>query len=111
MALKLNTNRTFTSPCTVHFQDETGKPASGSFGATYKVVPMDSLKDEHNSDKTLLDLVLVSVNESELELQDENGNRLTGDDLIRAVKNDPAISMALVSTYNEQITKKNLKRT
>ncbi|WP_417594975.1 hypothetical protein [Oceanospirillum sp.] len=111
MALKLNTNRTFNAPCTVYFQDENGKPASGSFGATYKVVPMDSLKDEHNSDKTLLDLVLVSVNESELELQDENGNRLTGDDLIRAVKNDPAISMALVSTYNEQITKKNLKRT
>lgn len=111
MALKLNTHRTFTAPCTVHFQDDNGKPASGSFGATFKVTALDALRDDANTDKSLLDLVLVGVNEEELELQDESGQRLTGEALLKAVKVDPAISMALVSTYNEQITKKNLKRT
>lgn len=111
MALKLNTHRTFNAPCTVHFQDDNGKPASGSFGATFKVAALDALRDDANTDKSLLDLVLVGVNEDELDLADENGQRLTGDALLKAVKVDPAISMALVSTYNEQITKKNLKRT
>lgn len=109
MALKMNAARKFSTPVTVHFHDDEGNPAQGSFGATFKVVPFDKLKEE--TDSTLLDLVLVSVNESDLELSAEDGQRLTGENLIHFVKNDPSISTALAATYNEAITKKNLKRT
>ena len=108
MALKINTARTFDASVTVHFHDDNGQPAKGTFGATFKVVPTDSLKDSEDS---FLDHVLVSVNESELELIGEDGQRLTGEALLSAVKVDPSISLAIVTAYNEQVAKKNLKRT
>ena len=107
--LKLNTTRTFPTPVTVHFQDESGKSQKGTFNATFKVMPVDQVTDESNSDKRLLDLVLVDV--SQIELVDEQGNTLEGDALLEACKNDPAISAAMMATYNEQLAKKNLKRT
>lgn len=105
--LKLNSTRTFPSPVTVHFVDEKGKSSSGTFNAVFKVVPTDQLTDENNSEKRLLDVVLVEV--SNIELTDEQGEALTGDALLEACKSDPSISSALTSTYGKQLTKKNLK--
>ena len=109
MPLKMNLSRQFGAPVTVHFHDESGNPAKGSFGATFKIVPFDELQEKE--DASYLDMVLVGVKEDDLELYDEQNQRLTGDKLLDAVKNDPAISSALVKTYNEAITKKNRMRT
>lgn len=111
MALRINTARTFDTPVTVHFHDDSGQPAKGTFGATFKVQSFEQMKAEENSDKTLLDLVLVSIKEDELELVDEVGQVLKGEALLKACKTDPSISAALITAYNEAITKKNLKRT
>lgn len=109
--LTLNTTRTFPTPVTVYFIDEDGKSQKGTFTARFKVLPTDELTDESNSDKRLLDLVLDSVDEDSLNLKSPTGERLTGDSLLNAAKADPAISSAMMSTYNEKIAKKNLKRT
>lgn len=106
--LKLNTTRTFSSAVTVHFVSEEGRAEKGDMKAVFKVMPTDQLQDEGNSDKRLLDLVLVSV--SNIELADEEGNTLEGAALVDACKNDPSISSALVATYSEKLTKKNQKR-
>ena len=107
--LKLNTTRTFPAPVTVHFLDEAGKSQKGTFNATFKVLPSDEITDNSNADKRLLDLVLVEV--KDIELADQNGVALEGDALLEACKNDPAISAAMMSTYSDQLAKKNLKRT
>jgi hypothetical protein len=107
--LKLNTSRSFPAPVTVHFRDEDGKDQKGQFNAVFKVIPADQLQSDANHEKRLLDLVLVSV--SHIELADENGESLQGNELLEACKNDPAISTALMSTYSENVAKKNLKRT
>jgi hypothetical protein len=107
--LKLNTSRSYPYPVTVHFFDEQGKPQQGTFKAQFKVVAADRLRDEENADKRLLDLVLSGV--EELELNDADGQRLTGEALLEAVKNDPCLSLATVNAYNESIVKKNRART
>lgn len=107
--LKLNTTRSFPAPVTVHFRDEDGKDQKGQMAAVFKVVSADELQSEANHEKRLLDLVLTEV--SEIELIDENGDALQGNELLDACKNDPAISTALMSTYSENVAKKNLKRT
>lgn len=107
--LKLNVNRTFPAPVTVHLVGEDGQPDKGQFNAVFKVLSSDQATDEANSDKRLLDLVLVSV--SDIELSDAEDKVLEGAALLEAVKADPALSTALIATYNESLTKKNLRRT
>ncbi|MGH1461001.1 MAG: hypothetical protein ACRBB6_03085 [Neptuniibacter sp.] len=107
--LKLNTERSFKAPVTVRFMDEDGTSQKGTFNAKFKVVSTDTLQEEENADKRLLDLVLLEVNN--IELADASGNPLEGEALLEACKSDPSISTALVATYGEQTAKKNLKRT
>lgn len=107
--LKLNINRTFPAAVTVHLIDEEGKSQKGEFKAVFKVLSSDQATDEANSDKRLLDLVLVSV--SDIELTGADDKELEGEALLKAVKADPALSTALIATYNESLTKKNLRRT
>ena len=107
--LKLNTTRSFPAPVTVHFRDEDGKDQKGQFNAVFKVISADQLQSEANHEKRLLDLVLVEV--SEIELTDVSGDVLHGTELLDACKNDPSIATALMATYNENVAKKNLKRT
>lgn len=109
MNLTLNLERTFIAVVNVHHQDDSGKPKKGSFEATFKVLP--SNKIEEHEEARLLDLVLVSVNEDHLKIADGTGKKLTGDALIEGLKNDPAVSAAMVSTYTAEVAKKNLKRT
>lgn len=105
--LKLNTTRTFTSAVTVHFVTEAGREESGKMKAEFKIIPTDQFQNGENDDKTLLDLVLVSV--SNIELTDDKGDLLEGEALIEACKTDPSISTALVSTFTDKIVKKNRK--
>lgn len=107
--LKLNVNRTFPAAVTVHLIDEEGQSQKGEFNAVFKVLSSEQAADEANSDKRLLDLVLVSV--SDIELTGADGKVLEGEVLLNAVKGDPALSTALIATYNESLTKKNLRRT
>jgi len=106
--LILNTARTFPAPVTVHFHDEAGKPQKGTFEATFRVVPASEILEA--TDKSALDLVLVSVNEEQLQLTDPKGQVLSGEALLAAAKADPAISNAMLATYGELVAKKNLKQ-
>ena len=111
MTLRLNTHRTFPMAVNVDFLDDAGKPQKGSFGATFKILPTTELMDESNSEKRMLDLVLVSIKEDELELIGADGQLLKGDELLEAAKADPTLANALIDAYNLGIAKKGRKRT
>jgi len=104
---KLNTNRTYTYPVALTIYDEAGKEQSGKFTATFKVMPQNQLRDMP-ADTLLLDQVLV--NASGIEVPGEGGKPLEGDELLDALKNDPAASAALISAYQESVAKKNRPR-
>jgi len=108
--LKLNTHRTFTQKVVVPFIDDAGDSKKGEFDATFKIMPTKELLDEKNSDKRMLDLVLVGVQESDLDIRDEDDRKLSGDELIEALKSDPTVANALIEAYNDGITKKGRKR-
>ena|SRR5690554_1298293 len=105
---KLNTERTYKYPVTVTVYNG-DKEQSGTFRAEYRVVPTTELTNSSNRDKRLLDLVLVNV--EDIEVTGKDGKVLQGDELLDAMKADPATSLALVNAYQESITKKNRPRT
>ena len=107
MALKLNTTRTFKQTVNLRFLDEEGKIKTGTFTATFRNLLLK--KEEVESQESLLDRVLVSIHG--LELEDENGNILEGEDLITVAKMDMDIAEALVEAFNAAIEKKRVKRT
>lgn len=109
--LKLNTHRTFTAEVVVRSVNEEGHTTKGTFEATFRVAPTTELTDEANAEKRYLDLVLVSVKESDLDITDADGRKLTGEELLSALKADPGVSNALITTYSENVAKKNQKRT
>jgi hypothetical protein len=104
---KVNRSRTYPYPVTATVFDEQGKEQIGKFKAHFKVLPHDEAK-ELPEDTTLLDAVLTGV--SEIEIDGEDGQPLTGAALASAVKNDPALSAATVGAYHESIAKKNRPR-
>lgn len=105
----MNQERTFETPVVVHTHDSNGKPVQGKFRATFKIVKTTDMMDEENADERFLDMILVSV--KGLTINDDKGKPLPAEDLLEACKSDPEISIALVSTYNQKITSKNLKKT
>jgi len=98
----LNTQRTFTKDVTVHTPNDQGGHDEGQLKAKFKIVPNNELRQAEG--KSLLDIVLVDVPDL---LAPEGMSR---DELLRAVKDDPCASVALVSAYNEAVAAKNLKR-
>lgn len=105
---KLNTQRTYSYPVKITVFDG-NEEQTGEFKATFKVPSNDDLRAPENADKTLLDMVLVGV--EGIEVAGEDGQPLTGDALLKAVKADPAAATALVTAYQESVTKKNRPRT
>lgn len=105
---KLNTARCYQYPVSVTIFDG-GKEQTGSFTATFKVLPNSALRDDKNADKSLLDLVLVGV--EGVEVLGDDGKPLQGEALTRAMKDDPSVSVAMVAAYQESVTKKNRPRT
>jgi hypothetical protein len=105
---KLNPRRSFRCPVNVTVL-EGDKEQTGSFTAEFQVTPTTAFTDSANRDKRLLDLVLIGV--EGVEVDGEDGKPLQGDDLLNALKADPATSLALVNAYQEGITKKNRPRT
>lgn len=103
----VNVNRTYKYPVSLTVYDENGKENSGKFKATFKVKPQDEMSNLPVG-TLLLDEVLKGV--EDIALTDDEGTVLKGDDLLHAAKNDPAISTALISAYNESISKKNRGR-
>tara|TARA_R110002049_G_scaffold190570_2_gene359259 strand:+ start:23842 stop:24165 length:324 start_codon:yes stop_codon:yes gene_type:complete len=103
----VNTARTYKYPVALTVYDENGKENSGKFKATFKVKSQDELRNMP-ADTLLLDEVLKDV--EGICLTDEEGKTLEGEDLLKAAKNDPAISTALISAYNESNSKKNRGR-
>ncbi|AQU83251.1 MULTISPECIES: hypothetical protein [unclassified Halomonas] len=103
----VNVNRTYQYPVNLTVYDENGKENTGKFYAKFKILPTDKGR-ELPEDTLLLDKVLVGV--SKIALTDDDGKVLEGDELLHAAKNDPAISVALVSAYQESVTKKNRGR-
>lgn len=104
---KLNTNRSYTYPVSLTIYDEEGKEQTGKFTAKFKALPQDKLR-EMPADSLLLDHVLLGV--SGLEVAGEDGQPLQGEQLLHAVKNDPAASTALITAYQESVSKKNRPR-
>ena len=104
MALKLNVNRTFKHPIPVKFFDESGKVVSGSFNGVFNVLKASNFEDKETK---LIDLILVAVDG--IELVDEHGNQLVGDDLLQAVKDDSDLASACIEAYNEASEKKRTK--
>ncbi|WP_139313682.1 hypothetical protein [Salinicola sp. MH3R3-1] len=105
---KVNTSRNYPYPVTATVFDEQGKEQTGRFKAHFKVLPHNEAKSMPE-DTSLLDAVLKGV--SEIEIPGEDGQPLSGDELLDAVKNDPALSAATVGAYHESIAKKNRPRT
>lgn len=105
---KLNKSRCYQYPVSVTIFDGE-KEHTGKFTATFKVLPNSALRDPENSDKTLLDLVLVGV--EGVEVPGDDGNPLQGEALVQALKDDPSASTAMVAAYQESVTKKNRPRT
>ncbi len=105
---KLNTRRTFKYPVQVTVFDGENE-VSGKFTAEFKVLPTTELSAPENEGKRLLDLVLVNVHD--VEVPGDDGQPLQGEALTEALKADPATSNALISAYQESITKKNRPRT
>lgn len=108
--LKLNTHRTFSQAVTVAFIGDDGSSQKGEFGATFKIMPTKELLDDKNFEKRMLDLVLVSVEETDLDIRDADDHKLSGDELIEALKSDPTVANALIEAYNAGVTKKGKKR-
>ena len=106
---ELNKGRTFKAPVVIHSMTAEGAHRSGQIKATFRVVDTDELTEDHNEEKRLLDLVLVSVDE--LVIRDEAGEEILGDELLTAVKADPEVATALVRVYRERITRKNAGKT
>ncbi|CUB03162.1 hypothetical protein [Marinomonas fungiae] len=106
MTLRLNTHRTFAKSVNIEYLDDNGKTQKGAFGATFKILPNTELMDDSNSGKRVLDMVLVSIKEDELELIGADGQPLKGAELLEAAKADPTIANALMDTYNEGVAKK-----
>ncbi|WKD29540.1 hypothetical protein NDQ72_06245 [Halomonas sp. KG2] len=104
---KLNTTRSYSFPVSLTVYDETGKEQTGKFTATFKVVAQDKLRDMP-ADTLLLDQVLVGV--KGIEVPGEGGKPLEGEELLHALKNDPAASTALITAYQESVSKKNRGR-
>lgn len=103
---KLNPNRTYTYPVKVTVFDG-DKEHTGEFTATFKVLPNSGLRElmANPADRSLLDSVLVGV--SGVEVPGEDGTPLVGDALLTALKDDPAVAVAIGAAYSESITKKN----
>ena len=101
---KLNIKRTYQYPVAVTVLDG-NQEQTGEFTATFRVVSNDELRSPENAKKTLLDMVLVSV--EGIEVDGADGQPLTGEALLNAVKADPATATALVTAYQESVTKKN----
>lgn len=104
---KLNTKRTYKQSVPLTLVDESGKDQKGTFSATFRVTPNNETR-ELLDDATLLDRVLVSV--SDIEVPDDEGKPLEGEELLSAVKNDPAAAFALINAYQDSIIKKNRRR-
>lgn len=102
--LRLNTERSYWETVNVVYTDEEGKSAKGSFKAKFRIASNDETSAEENSNKTLLDLVLLDV--KHLELVDSNNELLEGDALLHAAKVDPLLGNALVRTYGASVQKK-----
>lgn len=104
---QLNTNRTYQHPVSLTIYDEAGKEKTGTFQATFRVVPNNEMR-AMGDDVSLLDAVLVKV--SDIEVPGPDGEPLAGDALLEAVKEDPAASLALINAYQQSIAKKNRPR-
>lgn len=102
--LKLQTNRTFTVPVPVTFTDEGGQFQDAQFKATYRMMSDKQAEDPENQGKRLLEMVLLSVDE--IELSDDQGNVLQGDDLRTACLFDHTLATALTNAYWAHAAKK-----
>lgn len=104
---KLNTGRSYKYPVTVNVFDGE-KEQSGKFTAVFKVLPNSQATDPENQDKRLLDMVLVGA--EDIEVAGEDGQPLAGEALLNALKDDPSAAVALITAYQESISKKNRPR-
>ncbi|MCU7877135.1 MAG: hypothetical protein KZQ84_10095 [Candidatus Thiodiazotropha sp. (ex Lucinoma borealis)] len=102
--LKLNVNRTFNVPVPVVFVDEKGDEQTGEFKATYQVMSEKDAKNPENTGKRLLELVVQDI--QDLDLVDQDGQSLQGQELKDAALADPTLSTALVVAYWDNAAKK-----
>lgn len=102
MALKIDTKRKFTVPVPVTLVGDDGVEQSGTFQATFKVVPQDEF-DSMDASEKVLDHVLVDVADIEIT---HDGEVLQGKALIKRIVNDPTLSSATLQAYFGALVKK-----
>lgn len=100
MALKLSTERSFKYPVSVEVRVD-NKVVKGSFTGVFRVLKGSDIESD---EKRLIDAILIGV--EGLELEDGAGNRLEGDALLDAVKDDTELAAAVVKAYGEAMEKK-----
>lgn len=100
MALKLSTERTFKYPVNVEVRVDS-KIVKGSFTGVFRALKGSDIDGD---EKRLIDAILVGV--EGLDLEDEAGNRLEGEALLEAVKDDTELVAAIVKAYGEAMEKK-----
>ena len=103
MALKLAKERIFKYPVEVEVRVD-NKLVTGTFTGVFRALKASDMDDE----KKLIDAILVSV--EGLELEDEHGNVLTGDELVEAVKDDTELVAAIIRAYGEAMEKKDRQK-
>jgi len=104
--ITVSTHRTFVTDVEFTAEDEHGNPLKVKVRARYRILPQDEIAQfaVDNPDAKILDPILVSV--EDLRLLDIDGNPLSGDEFLAALKQDPVISDALWLRYKEEIRKK-----
>jgi len=104
---KLNVNRTFKAPVPITIQTADGEEVNASFFATFEV--LSRKKSKQNLDKTLLEVTLKELHD--IELVGDDGEILTGDELLDEARADPSLSSALLLAYWDNVAKKPKSKT
>lgn len=99
--LQLKVNRTFKHPVKVAYYDEDGKLQKDEFIGVFKMPTNDNIEGKMVIDQ------LISV--ENLNMIDDNGEALKGDELLDAVRNDSDIADAVYFAWREAMEKKTLK--
>lgn len=105
---RLNRERTYKYPVVVTLYDADGNEQKGRFTATFRILPIRVMREDL-ADRALLDQVLMGVDG--IEMPGEDGQPLSGQALLEALKDDPATATALAGAYVTSAIKKNQPRT
>jgi hypothetical protein len=105
---KIKTDRTYQYPVAVTYR-EGNDEKQGEFIGIFKTLNMAELERVGADDEKALDVVFVGAEGVEMEGHD--GQSLSGDDMLAALRSDPDISQAIWAAYQDSYAKKGQSKT